>query len=80
MSRSGETSVEGGDPRIWDELLTVKATVNITGSTDGLEVAQLYLGIRNGPIRQLRGFEQVFIASGKSVTVNFTPTRRDLRS
>jgi beta-glucosidase len=60
--------------------VTVNASVQINGTVDGFEVAQLYLGIPNGPIRQLRGFEKVFIASGKSVTVNFTLTRRDLSS
>jgi beta-glucosidase len=60
--------------------VTVNASVQINGTVDGFEVAQLYLGIPNGPIRQLRGFEKIFIASGKSVTVNFTLTRRDLSS
>ncbi|KAJ5169240.1 uncharacterized protein N7482_004834 [Penicillium canariense] len=72
--------VEGGNPHLWDELMTVTATVQNTGSVDGNEVAQLYLGIPNGPIRQLRGFDKVTIASGKSETVNFSLTRRDLSS
>lgn len=70
--------VEGGNPHLWDVLMTVTATVKNTGDMDGFEVAQLYLGIPNGPIRQLRGFEKVSIASGKSVTVTFSLTRRDL--
>jgi hypothetical protein len=73
-------TVEGGNPHLWDELVTANASVEINGTVDGFEVAQLYLGIPNGLIRQLRGFEKVFIASGKSVTVNFTLTRRDLSS
>lgn len=70
--------VEGGNPHLWDELVTVTGTVKNTGSMDGLEVAQLYVGIPGGPIRQLRGFEKVLIARGKSVAVSFSLTRRDL--
>jgi beta-glucosidase len=55
------TTGEGGNPRLWDGLVTVNATVQNNGTVDGFEVAQLYLGIPNGPIRQLRGFEMVFI-------------------
>ncbi|KAJ6110171.1 beta-glucosidase M [Penicillium sp. IBT 16267x] len=68
----------GGNPRLFDTLVTVSATVRNTGTVDGQEVAQLYVGIPNGPLRQLRGFEKVLIKSGKSVTVNFSLTRRDL--
>ncbi|KAJ5628774.1 hypothetical protein N7490_011002 [Penicillium lividum] len=70
--------VSGGNPRLFDTLVTVTATVKNTGSVDGQEVAQLYIGIPNGPIRQLRGFEKVLIKSGKSTTVSFSLTRRDL--
>jgi beta-glucosidase len=55
------TTVEGGNERLWDGLVTVNAAVQNNGTVDGFEVAQLYLGIPNGPIRQLRGFEKVFI-------------------
>lgn len=74
------TVVEGGNPHLWDELITVTAEVKNAGSVDGDEVAQLYVGIPGGPIRQLRGFEKVSIASGKSESVSFTLTRRDLSS
>ncbi|KAJ5669522.1 hypothetical protein N7462_010592 [Penicillium macrosclerotiorum] len=68
----------GGNPRLFDGLVTVSATIKNTGSVDGQEVAQLYIGVPNGPIRQLRGFEKVSIKPGKSTTVNFSLTRRDL--
>ncbi|KAB8224285.1 glycosyl hydrolase family 3 N terminal domain-containing protein [Aspergillus novoparasiticus] len=70
--------VPGGNPRLFDELVTVTATVKNTGSVDGKEVAQLYVGIPNGPVRQLRGFDKVLIKSGQSTTVSFSLTRRDL--
>ncbi|KAH7013836.1 putative beta-glucosidase M [Ilyonectria destructans] len=70
--------VQGGNPRIWDEVATVSATVQNVGSVNGDEVAQLYIGIPGGPIRQLRGFEKVTIKPGSKMTVKFSLTRRDL--
>ncbi|KAL4898937.1 putative beta-glucosidase M [Aspergillus multicolor] len=68
----------GGNPRLFDELVTVTATVKNTGDVDGQEVAQLYIGIPNGPVRQLRGFDKVSIKSGNTATVTFSLNRRDL--
>lgn len=48
---------------------------------DGNEVAQLYVAFpaeADAPIRSLRGFERVLIASGASQTVDFALRRRDL--
>ncbi len=70
--------VPGGNPRLFDELATVTATVKNTGAVDGQEVAQLYVGIPNGPVRQLRGFDKVAIKAGRSAKVTFSLTRRDL--
>lgn len=70
--------VQGGNPRLWDELVTVSAVVHNSGGVAGQEVAQLYLGIPNGPIRQLRGFDKVTVAPGQKVQVEFTLTRKDL--
>jgi beta-glucosidase len=52
----------------------------------GAEAAQLYLGIPSPkgnsvpptPVRQLRGFDKPSIDAGKSTTVSFSLTRRDL--
>jgi beta-glucosidase len=68
----------GGNPRLFDNLVKVTATVKNTGGVSGKEVAQLYVGIPGGPVRQLRGFEKVLIKSGKSTTVTFNLNRRDL--
>lgn len=73
------TAIEqGGNPHLWDEIATVSAQVTNTGDIDGDEVAQLYVGIPNGPIRQLRGFDKMRIVAGETVPVAFPLTRRDL--
>lgn len=69
---------EGGQTDLWDEVAVVGATVTNTGSLQGAEVAQLYVGVPNGPVRQLRGFEKPVLAAGASATVSFPLTRRDL--
>ncbi|KAK9855329.1 hypothetical protein MYU51_002765 [Penicillium brevicompactum] len=75
-----EPIVEGGNPHLWDHLFEVSTSVHNSGLVDGAEVAQLYVGIPNGPIRQLRGFEKVFLSSRSTVEVTFSLTRRDLSS
>lgn len=72
--------VEGGQEDLWDILATVTATVTNTGDMAGAEVAQLYVGIPGGPVRQLRGFEKPVLEAGESATVSFPLTRRDLSS
>lgn len=72
------TIIPGGNPRLFDNLATVSVTVRNTGSVSGQEVAQLYIGIPNGPVHQLRGFEKVSVDPGQSETVQFSLTRRDL--
>lgn len=71
----------GGPTDLWDELVTVTADVTNSGSMDGKEVAQLYLGLPGAadvPVRQLRGFDKPDIAAGATATVTFALTRRDL--
>lgn len=70
--------LEGGQVDLWDVVATVSATVTNTGNVTGAEVAQLYVGIEGGPIKQLRGFEKPVLEPGQSSTVEFPLTRRDL--
>ncbi|KAI0812884.1 glycoside hydrolase superfamily [Xylaria sp. FL0064] len=70
--------VQGGHEDLWDTLVTVSATVTNTGSVTGAEVAQLYVGIPNGPVQQLRGFDKPVLNAGESAAVHFDLTRRDL--
>lgn len=70
--------VEGGHEDLWDNLFRVSAALTNTGPVAGAEVAQLYVGIPNGPVRQLRGFAKPVIEPGESAVVEFELTRRDL--
>lgn len=65
---------------LWDEVVQVAADVTNAGARDGMEVAQLYVGVpgEDVPVRQLRGFEKPLIAAGETATVRFGLTRRDL--
>ncbi|KAH8429333.1 uncharacterized protein LDX57_007000 [Aspergillus melleus] len=71
----------GGDSDLWDTVGNVSVTVHNTGSVDGAEVPQLYLGFPEAagqPVRQLRGFKRVDIKAGEGKKVNFNLRRRDL--
>lgn len=69
---------EGGMEDLWDIVARVNATIENSGMLNGVEVAQLYIGIPGGPIRQLRGFNKIEIPVRGKVTVCFELTRRDL--
>lgn len=70
----------GGQTDLWDQVALVTVDVTNSGTLDGKEVAQLYLGIpgEDVPVRQLRGFEKTLITAGETATVQFALTRRDL--
>lgn len=72
------TVIEGGIASLWDVVAQVTATITNTGAVDAAEIAQLYVGIPNGPVKQLRGFSKVDIPVGANVTVEFDLQRRDL--
>jgi beta-glucosidase len=59
----------------------VSATVTNTGTRAGAEVAQLYLGepaTTGEPPRQLKGFQKVSLAPGRSTRVHFSLTPQDI--
>lgn len=70
--------IEGGVESLFDVIATASAVVTNTGDVAAKEVAQLYIHIPGGPVRQLRGFDKVEIQPGESETMRFTLTRRDL--
>lgn len=73
----------GGNPRLYDVLYKVTASVTNTGAVAGDEVVQLYVS-RGGPydpVRELRGFERlVGIEPNETRTVTIDITRKDVSS
>lgn len=74
---------EGGNPALWEELYKVTVVVKNTGRVAGAEVAQLYVSYPSEkkvdfPVRQLRGFEKVWLEPGEAKIVSFGLKRRDL--
>jgi len=69
---------QGGQEDLWDTVATVSAAITNTGAVEGKEIAQLYVGIPGGPVRQLRGFEKIAIPAGQKAGVSFELNRRDL--
>ena len=63
-----------------DETVTVSVDVTNTGAVDGGEIVQLYVADVESkvdrPVRELKGFEKVFLKSGEKKTVSFTLDRR----
>lgn len=62
--------------------LTVKVTLKNTSNVDGTEVAQLYIqdifGSVARPVKELKGFQRVFLKAGESKTIEFELTTDDL--
>ena len=61
-----------------DGELTATVTVTNTGSRDGAEVVQLYIrdlvGSVTRPMKELKGFEKIFLKAGESRKVSFSIT------
>lgn len=59
-----------------DGTLTVKVTVKNTGTREGQEVVQLYIGDKQSslprPIKELKGFQKIKLAPGEEKEVTFT--------
>ncbi len=64
---------------------TLRASIKLTnsGSFDGAEVVQLYIrdmvGSVTRPVKELKGFQKVFLKAGESKTVSFTISPEDLK-
>jgi beta-glucosidase len=61
--------------------VTATVTVSNTGSVDGAEVVQGYIGFPKGtgePPKVLRGFEKVNVKKGKSENVSISFTKTEL--
>ena len=66
-----------------DGSITATVTVTNTGKRDGAEVVQLYIrdlvGSITRPVKELKGFEKIFLKAGESKTVTFKITPELLR-
>ncbi|MEI8047490.1 MAG: beta-glucosidase BglX [Bacteroidota bacterium] len=62
--------------------LTISVTITNSGKYDGSEVAQLYIrdmiGSITRPVKELKGFQKVFLKAGESRTLKFSLTSADL--
>ena len=71
---SGSYAVDS--PSLDEGVLTVTVNVANTGALDGNEVVQLYVQAPEGgverPVRELRGFEKLFVEAGKSGKASIT--------
>ena len=65
------------------EKLKVKCTVTNTGNYDGAEVVELYIHDKvasiTRPVKELKGFQKIFLKKGEHKEVEFTLTSDDLR-
>jgi beta-glucosidase len=68
------------------DVSTTSATFSFvltnTGSFDGAEIPQLYLGFPSSagePDKVLRGFDDIFLASGASQMVTLTISQKEMR-
>lgn len=66
-----------------DQSLNISVNVSNIGNYDGEEVVQLYIRDLFGkvvrPVKELKGFQKVFIKKGETKTVNFTLTPENLK-
>jgi beta-glucosidase len=66
-----------------NETLKASVTLSNTGKYDGAEVVQLYIrdvvGSITRPVKELKGFQKVFLKAGESKTVTFDITPEDLK-
>ena len=67
----------------FSDTLTASATITNTGNYDGYEVVQLYVHDKVGsvtrPVKELKGFDKIFLKKGESKTVSFDLTVEDLK-
>jgi beta-glucosidase len=66
-----------------NESITVSVEITNTGNFDGKEVVQMYIrdlvGTVTRPVKELKGFDKVFIKKGETKTVTFTISEEDLK-
>jgi len=63
-----------------DDVIKVSVDVTNTGDIAGKEVVQLYVAVKDcevmRPVKELKGFDKVFVEPGETVTVSFELDKR----
>lgn len=66
-----------------NDKIKVSVDVSNTGNYDGKEVVQLYIrdlvGSATRPVKELKGFQKIFLKKGETKTVTFTLSIEDLK-
>ena len=66
-----------------NQTLKVSVELKNSGKYDGAEIVQLYIrdlvGSNTRPVKELKGFQKVFLKAGESKTVTFNVTPEDLK-
>lgn len=66
-----------------NQTLTISVNVSNTGNYDGEEVVQLYIRDLFGkvvrPVKELKGFQKIFIKKGETQTITFKLSPEDLK-
>ena len=65
------------------DILSISVNITNSGNYDGHEIVQLYIHDKVGsitrPVKELKGFNKIFIKKGENKTVNFQLTCKDLK-
>jgi beta-glucosidase len=66
-----------------NQILNASVVLSNTGKYDGAEVVQLYIrdmvGSITRPVKELKGFQKIFLKAGESKTVSFDVTTEQLK-
>lgn len=77
-----DMSVSNTNPK-GNQSVQASVTVKNSGNYDGAEVVQLYIrdmvGSITRPVKELKGFQKVFLKKGESKKITFTITPEDLK-
>ncbi|MBC8172545.1 MAG: fibronectin type III-like domain-contianing protein, partial [Chitinophagales bacterium] len=64
------------------DTILISVTIKNTGKKDGEEIAQLYIhdlvGSVTRPVKELKGFQKIFLKAGESKTITFSLQADDL--
>jgi beta-glucosidase len=78
----GDLKLSSTSPK-GNQTLTASISVTNSGSHDGKEVVQLYIrdlvGSITRPVKELKGFQKIFLKAGEAKTVTFNITPDDLK-